>query len=81
VKISGGLFGAKKRDSDRHAGSDGTKTPAGGAKTPSKGKNLFDILGKKKGDLGDGESKGKMFMAALKNIGKPKDRSTTPMKK
>lgn len=81
VKVSGGLLGAKKRDSDKDMGGDGTKTPADGAKTPSNGKNLFEILGKKKGDLGEGESKGKMFMAALKNIGKPRDRSTTPMKK
>jgi hypothetical protein len=49
--------------------------------SPSKAKDFSGILGKKEGDLGKGDSKGVMFMAALIQTGKPKNRSKTPNKK
>ena len=81
VKVSGGLFEARKIDSDTEMSRDVTKTPADGAKTPSTGKDFYGILGKKKGDMGEEDSNSMMFIAALRQIGKLKDRSKTPNKK
>jgi hypothetical protein len=49
--------------------------------SPSKAKDFSGILGMKEGDLGKGDSKGVMFMAALIQTDKPKNRSKTPNKK
>ncbi len=62
-------------------GGDETETPGDGLLVSSNVKDSLEILGKKEGDLGKGDFKGVMFMAALIQIGKPRNRSKTRSKK
>jgi hypothetical protein len=75
AKTPGGIFGTfagSKQDAEKQLGEPKEPPNEEEPKTPTKPKNIFAMMASKKTDLPEGESKGKMFLSALKGLGKPK---------
>lgn len=67
-----GMFAGSKQDAEKQLGEPNEPPKNPEPKTPTKPKNIFAMMASKKTDLPEGESKGNMFLNALKGIGKPK---------